>query len=106
MALFFEVKIDIKSDRFLELNMSSEWSRREAPKPPINRLKIKLLFGIVVGCIGRRPTLIFDDTLHENKVFLSAPWYAFWSVLGANMRSRCGPRWRANVAKILWPKLV
>ena len=52
LASFFEVKIDIKSERFLEPKMCSKWSRRVAPKPPINRLKIKLLFASVFGCLG------------------------------------------------------
>ena len=32
--------------------MSSKWSRRSAPKPPINPLKIELLFASVFGCLG------------------------------------------------------
>ena len=54
--------------------MNSKWSRRVAPKPPINPLKIKLLFASVFGRLGRRPrqgqTLIFDDHLNENEGFL------------------------------------
>ena len=75
--------------------MSSKWSRRVAPKPPINPSKIKLLFASVFGRLGRRPrqgqTLIFDDLLDENESFMSAPWAVFWSVFGAKMGSRWGP---------------
>ena len=52
LASIFDVKIDIKSERFLEPKMSSKWSPRVAPKPPINRLKIKLFFVSVFGCLG------------------------------------------------------
>ena len=105
MASFVEVKIDIKSER---PKMSSKWSHRVVPKPPINRSKIKLLFASVFGCLGEAsdagPDLIFDDHLNENNGFLSAPWAAFWSGFGAQMRFRCGPRWFANVAKNRWSK--
>ena len=80
-----------------------------APKPPINPSKIKLLFASVFGCLGEASeagpeTLIFDDHLDENEGFMSAPWAVFWSVLGAKMVSRCGPKTAVNVTKNLEPK--
>ena len=110
------VKIDIKSERFLEPKMSSKWSRRVAPKPPINRLKIKLLFASVFGCLGEASKAGPDPHFRRPSRWkwrfyvgsLGCLLERFWSQngvqMGTKMGCKCDQKSRAKIDGKIKPK--